>query len=409
MITRQCVILAGGLGTRLGTLTKVTPKPLLPVSGRPFLETLLREAVRRGFDDIVLLTGYRAEAVNAYLEQSNIAQALNASIRVSVEPQPFGTAGALAHALPLLAEDFLLVNGDTWFDFNWLDLAHLGRQSGCDVSLALRQVDYPDRYETVALEGSRVIAFRQRNAAVDTGLINGGVYWMRRSVAANVVARLSLEVDVLPRLCKAGGLAARPYDGFFIDIGVPETYGIAQQSVPARQYRPAVFLDRDGVLNIDSGYVYNPDEFVWIDGAKAAVKDLNDLGYYVFVVTNQAGIAHGLYEERNFHSLKTWIESELRTQGASIDDWRYCPFHPEGKVAQFRRAHDWRKPEPGMIRDILKTWPVDLSRSFLIGDKQTDVMAATAAGLPGHLFQGGNLRDFLSAVLAKQGSVRQNK
>ena len=162
-----------------------------------------------------------------------------------------------------------------------------------------------------------------------------------------------------------------------------------------RERRPAVFLDRDGVLNVDHGYVARRENFQWIDGAQVAVKTLNGAGYYVFVVTNQSGIARGLYSEDEMHELHTYMNGELATAGARIDDLRYCPYHPGGEIERYRRASDWRKPGPGMILDLLEHWPVDTGRSVLIGDKERDMEAARAAGIRGLLFKRGNLEDFV--------------
>jgi D-glycero-D-manno-heptose 1,7-bisphosphate phosphatase len=403
---KQCAILAGGLGTRLGEIVREIPKPVLEVGRRPFIAWLMREMLRFGVEEFVILTGHLSTAVEDEVLHAADALPKRVNIVFSEEPLRAGTGGALFHAQPHLHDRFLLINGDSLFDCNIAallgDFAHddpsvLGR-------LMVRETPDATRYGTVMLSSGRVTAFKERPDAgteAAPGLINAGIYAMDKRILAELSDTCSLERDILPKLAAAGLLRATQASGWFVDIGVPEDLAHARRELAACMDRPALFLDRDGVLNIDHGYVGSRDRWDWVQNAREAVSFATAHGWHVFLVTNQAGIARGLFGESDVDALLTWVADELRRAGGTLDDWRYCPYHTEAKIDAYRRDSEWRKPAPGMLIDLMRAWNVDPRHCLMIGDKDTDIQAAAAAGVRSALFPGGDLLAFIRPLLSQ--------
>jgi D,D-heptose 1,7-bisphosphate phosphatase len=394
---KQACILVGGKGTRLGDITRAIPKPLLDMGeGTTFLDLLIEETARQGFNDVVLLAGHLGHLVHARYDGRTFG---TARVRVLVEPEPRGTAGALISALGVLEPRFILLNGDSLFDINIRALA-AEADADCEALIALRYVPEASRYGTVELNGNRIVRFREKVRDTGPALINAGIYVVNASIV-NRIRSLpsSIETDIFPVLAAEGSLRGSIRDGYFLDIGLPETLQQSRRELLARRRRPAAFLDRDGVINRDHGYVHRPDQVEWIPGALESVRRLNDLGYRVVVVTNQAGVAHGYYGEGDIVALHDWIQEELAAKGAFIDAFYFCPYHPNARVERFRASHVDRKPNPGMIFRALSDLQIDKNHSFLIGDKASDIECAHGAGIKGFLFTGGNLAVFLDGCV----------
>ncbi len=165
----------------------------------------------------------------------------------------------------------------------------------------------------------------------------------------------------------------------------------------------AVFFDRDGVLNIDSGYPHRPDELEMIVGGDVAIRMANDAGYKVFIVTNQGGIALGLYDVQAMHHFNHLLTEKLQSKGGVVDGIAYCPHHPDALNPDDRNCL-CRKPSPKMIVDLAVSHQLDLSASLMIGDRDSDVMAGEAAGCTSFLFSGGRLDEFLKPKLTPKST-----
>jgi D-glycero-D-manno-heptose 1,7-bisphosphate phosphatase len=175
--------------------------------------------------------------------------------------------------------------------------------------------------------------------------------------------------------------------------------GLMARDVESRRLHAAAFLDRDGVLNVDHGYVCKSRDFEWIAGAREAIRYLNDAGYLVVVVTNQSGIARGYYTEAEFQALHRWIDERLREFEARIDAVYFCPHLPDAVLPMYRQECECRKPRPGMLLQAVLELDIDPTRSFLIGDEASDCAAAAAAAVASYLFIGFDLLDFVRGIV----------
>ena len=223
----QAVILAGGKGTRLGKLTEAMPKPVLPVGGDPFINYLIWNLTRYGVTDIVISSGYHHEQLVSILDCHPVS---GVDIRFVQESTPLGTGGGLRNCLSILDDQFFVLNGDSIFDLNYHDLA---KRAGSGAAIGLRRVDDTARYGRVEVTDDLATSFREKGES-GPGFINSGIYCLTKAIVEDMPdGESSLECDIFPRLAAQKQLGAGQYTGFFIDIGIPEDFNRAQESVPA--------------------------------------------------------------------------------------------------------------------------------------------------------------------------------
>jgi D-glycero-D-manno-heptose 1,7-bisphosphate phosphatase len=371
---------------------------MTPAPGAPLLEHLVWNLRRHGIRRVRFSVSHRANAVREHFGDGS---RYGVEAAYTLEEEPLGTGGALRLAVPDMGCDELLVlSGDTLVDCNYHSLALALSQADTLAALALRETDDVMRYGRVNVDGGRVTGFEEKEASAGAGLVNGGVCAVRAEVTALLPLGVSsLERDLFPRLAAAGRLAGVPSRGYFMDISLAESLREAEETVRSFRRRPAVFLDRDGVLNEDLGWVHAPEQWRWTPGAREAVRWLNDAGYLVIVVTNQAGIGRGYYSEAGFAAFTRWIDERLAEAGAHADAWYHCPHHPTEALGDLRVACACRKPAPGMLLNALRDWEIDIGRSVMVGDADDDLEAAAAAGVRAVRYSEGDLLEAVQAAV----------
>jgi dTDP-glucose pyrophosphorylase/histidinol phosphatase-like enzyme len=387
---RQAVILAGGKGTRLGAITQAIPKPMLPIAGdRPFLDYLLEMIERHGYHDILLLGGYLGEVLETAYDGRRLGDAV---VRVLREPAPLGTAGALTIARQSLDPRFLMMNGDAFFDINLRALEQASQQDGAMATLALRSVADAARYGRVIEEHGSVVAFLEKDLSrPGPGIINGGIYVLKREIL-DLIHDLpcSLEQDIFPALVERGQIRGREFDGYFLDIGLPETLERGHLELPGVRVRPAAFLDRNVLVHSTD---QNPEAFQWTRGAVEVIRKLNDHGYYVFVSHHPSA--------RDAVRFNALLQQRLAAEGAHVDRFYGEPADSADVAPGRVVAAAKNKPVFSPIVDALIEWPIVRERSFFIGGRGDDIEAARGAGVSSHAFAEGDLARLVDSHLTQ--------
>ncbi|RHB11748.1 HAD-IIIA family hydrolase [Collinsella sp. AM41-2BH] len=371
---REAIVLAGGFGTRLAHVVPDVCKPMAPVAGRPFLRFIMDQLAAAGFDRVIVADGYRREQIEGFFGSSYRGMA----VEYSPEDTPLFTGGAVKRALGRCQSDWVFVlNGDTWLDVDFAAMEAAAADALDNVSavIAVKRMRGFERYGTVDVDaGGALTAFHEKRPC-EEGLINAGVYLLRRHALDDMPEKFSLESDYFERVVGYRSLRAVECAGGFIDIGVPEDYELAQTMLAplAKSWKLAMF-DRDGTINVDTGHLHEPEKLELIPSTVDIMRGYtDDPDYKVVVVTNQAGIAKGLYTEADMRHLHRYMEDELDRLGVHVDAWYFCPHHPD-----YTGPCDCRKPAPGMLLAAMRDFDALPGRCIMYGDMQSDEFAASS-------------------------------
>jgi D-glycero-alpha-D-manno-heptose 1-phosphate guanylyltransferase len=381
-MTREAIILAGGLGTRLRTTVPDVPKCMAPVAGKPFLSYVIDYLRMQGIERFVFSLGYKWGLIEEYLQKEYPTLDYSSVI----EEEPLGTGGAIQLAIQKCGSGKVLVaNGDTLFKVQVKELVETGESNNSECTIALKPMKDFDRYGVVETDrNGRIISFKEKQF-YPAGLINGGVYILNKKkfLSRSLPTKFSFEKDYLEKFYSEALFYASSQDEYFIDIGIPEDYQRAQielehSKLDLKQIDKTwtLFLDRDGVINEErvGEYVLHWGEFIFSKGVLDVFKKLSHRFGRIIVISNQRGVGKGLMNEAALQSIHLEMQREVQIVDGKIDKIYYCT-DKENKSFN-------RKPNPGMALQALNDFPdIDLSKSIMVGNKPTDMKFGRAAGV----------------------------
>lgn len=400
------VILAGGFGTRMSKDYSDIPKPLICVDGSPILEHLISECRKYNRVNILIVLHHMSDKIKNYFgDGSNFG----VNIKYFVEEIPLGTGGALLAVKDLLKETFLVLYADVYADLNIDDFFnfHLNRKS--KISIVVHPNDHPHDSDIVEIKDNKVYKFsaHPHSDTVKKNLVNAAMYIINKSSLSYLSSfenkKFDIAQDLFPELLKKG-IDILPYktSEYIKDMGTPKRLinvneDIKNGVVYSRNTfnkRKAIFLDRDGTLNVEKGYINHLDDFELTKDSGNAVRMINKSKFLAICITNQPVLARGECTQEQLEMIHNKMESDLGSHGAYLDHIYFCPHHPDsgfkGEVKELKIKCNCRKPNPGMLINAKEDFYLNLEDCWFIGDSEADIGAAHNAGCKSILIKKNN-------------------
>lgn len=426
----KTVIMAGGKGTRISSVARDIPKPMIKIDGVPVLEREIECLKAQGLTDIIITVSHLGQIIIDYFgDGGKISPATGKPFGVNIEyyfeEQPLGNAGALFKIKDKLSDDFLLLNADAVFDIDFIRFINYHKEKGGLVTLFTHPNGHP--YDSgliisdsngsvlkwLAKEDERPVYYKNR--------VNAGLHVVSKKILdINIdTPKIDLDRQLLKPLAGTGKMFVYDSPEYVKDMGTPDRYesvcrDFARGTVKAKNLinkQKAIFLDRDGTINEYVGFLRSPDEFRLLDGVTDAIKKINSSGYLAIVITNQPVIARGEVTFAGLEEIHNKMETLLGRDGAYLDAIYFCPHHPHkgyaGEIPELKFDCDCRKPKAGMIFKAANDFNIDLSASWMIGDGENDVLCGINAGCktaiigenPSANLSGTGLNDLINKIL----------
>lgn len=391
----EAVIMAGGKGTRLQSVAKDIPKPMIKILGKPLLEYQIDSLRESGIDNIILIIGYLGNIIQEYFADGT---KFGVNIQYIIEEKPLGTAGALYYLKEKIQGDFVFVFGDLLLDIDWNRFVGFHKKNNGLITLYGHPNSHPyDSDVIVSDENNRVIKIEPKNIKRDFyyhNFVNAGIYCMSSIIldAVKNPEKTYLEKKIITEEINKGRVYAYRSTEYIKDIGTPKRLNSAYQDIKngllknknLKNKQKAIFLDRDGTINVLNGFLSNIDDFEFLPGIAEAIKKINNSEYLVIVATNQPVVARGECTLEKLEQIHMKMELELGKQGAYLDDLFYCPHHPDkgykGENIEFKIDCNCRKPKTGMLKQAANKYNIDLKQSWFIGDTTMDIKTGINAG-----------------------------
>ncbi len=391
----KAVILAGGKGSRLGSLTSEIPKPMIRIGGIPLLHHQVNLLVKYGITDITLLVNYLSKPIHEYFGNG---ESFNSNISYYEEKEPLGTTGGLKEIEAQLTGDFIVFYGDVMIDMDLQRLMqfHTNNKSRC--TLVVHPNNHP--YDSDLLElndEGEVISFYPKPHSEGrwlNNMVNAGAYIFSPEVLKYIPKGKKADFghDVFPLMVGKIPMFGYHTTEYLKDMGTPDRLQNVQQDydsgkISSRSYQfeqKAIFLDRDGVLNHEGHFISRPEDLHLFTFTSSAVRKINSSSYLSVVVTNQSAVARNLCTEDDIRTIHKKLETELGKDHAWLDAIYYCPHHPDKGFPEENTAYkiqcDCRKPATGMFKKAIAKFRINPSISYMIGDSERDIRAGMNAG-----------------------------